>query len=59
MLQIFHNPLDAGEFETRDFDCLLAEWLALRERYPTARLYKGVACLANDITQKRLMMRGR
>lgn len=52
MLQIFHNPLDAGEFETRDFDCLLAEWLALRERYPTARLYKGVACLANDITPK-------
>lgn len=52
MLQIFHNPLDAGEFETRDFDCLLTEWLALRERYPTARLYKGVACLANDITPK-------
>lgn len=52
MLKIFHNPLDATDFTEREFDCLLTEWLKIREQYPTARLYKDVICLQNDITPK-------
>lgn len=52
MLKIFTNPLDSGEFQTREMDCLLTEWLAIREQYPTARLYRGAVCLQNDITPK-------
>ena len=52
MLKIFTNPLDASESETREYKCLLAEWLAIREQYPTARLYKDAICAQNDVTPK-------
>ena len=52
MLRIFTNPLDASESETREYKCLLTEWLAIREQYPTARLYKDAICAQNDVTPK-------
>lgn len=52
MLRIFTNPLDASESETREYKCLLAEWLSIREQYPTARLYKDAICAQNDVTPK-------
>ena len=52
MLRIFTNPLDASESETREYQCLLTEWLAIREQYPTARLYKDAICAQNDVTPK-------
>lgn len=52
MLRIFPNPLDASEVIERSYTCLLAEWLAIREKYPTARLYKDVICVQNDVTPK-------
>ncbi len=51
-LKIFHNELDASECTERSFDCLLSEWLAIREQYPSARLYKDGICVQNDITPK-------
>lgn len=51
-LKIFHNELDASDFTERDFDCLLTEWMQVREKYPAARLYKGTICVQNDITPK-------
>ncbi|MCG3808945.1 hypothetical protein I3252_05530 [Psychrobacter sp. Ps4] len=51
-LKIFHNELDATECTERSFDCLLKEWLAIREKYPASRLYKGTICVQNDITPK-------
>lgn len=52
MLRIFTNPLDVSESETREYQCLLTEWLAIREQYPTARLYKDAICAQNDVTPK-------
>lgn len=52
MLRIFTNPLDATESVTREYKCLLTEWLAIREQYPTARLYKDAICAQNDVTPK-------
>ena len=52
MLKIFYNELDAGEFEQRPYECLLTEWLAIREQYPTARLYRDCICVQNDVTPK-------
>lgn len=52
MLRIFTNPLDVSESETREYKCLLTEWLAIREQYPTARLYKDAICAQNDVTPK-------
>lgn len=52
MLKIFTNPLDATESVTREYQCLLTEWLAIREQYPTARLYKDAICAQNDVTPK-------
>lgn len=52
MLKIFTNPLDVSESETREYQCLLTEWLAIREQYPTARLYKDAICAQNDVTPK-------
>lgn len=51
-LKIFHNELDATECTERSFDCLLTEWMAIREEYPAARLYKDSICVQNDITPK-------
>ncbi|WP_250162214.1 host specificity factor TipJ family phage tail protein [Psychrobacter sp. WY6] len=52
MLKIFHNELDASEFAEHFYTCLLTEWIAVREHYPQARLYKGTICVQNDITPK-------
>lgn len=52
MLKIFTNPLDVSESETREYQCLLTEWLAIRKQYPTARLYKDAICAQNDVTPK-------
>ena len=52
MLRIFTNPLDVSESETREYQCLLTEWLAIREQYPTARLYKDAICAQNDVTPR-------
>lgn len=52
MLKIFTNPLNSGEYEIRNYQCLLTEWLAIRECYPTARLYRDSVCVQNDITPK-------
>ncbi|MGO2339037.1 MAG: host specificity factor TipJ family phage tail protein [Psychrobacter sp.] len=51
-LKIFHNELDASECSEYSFDCLLTEWLSIREQYPSARLYKDTICVQNDITPK-------
>ena len=51
-LKIFHNELDASECTERSYNCLLTEWLQVREQYPNARLYKDVVCVQNDITPK-------
>lgn len=51
-LKIFHNELDASECTERSYNCLLTEWLQIREQYPAARLYKDVICVQNDITPK-------
>ena len=52
MLRIFTNQLDASECIERDYACLLTEWLAIREQYPSARLYRDVICVQNDVTPK-------
>ena len=51
-LKIFHNELDATDFIEREYQCLLTEWLSIREQYPTARLYKDSICVQNDVTPK-------
>lgn len=51
-LKIFHNELDASECIERSFACLLTAWMAIREEYPAARLYKDSICIQNDITPK-------
>lgn len=52
MLKIFHNELDAADHTELVYDCLLTEWLKIREQYPTARLYKDSICIQNDVTPK-------
>lgn len=51
-LKVFRNELDASDYLEREFECLLTEWMAVREEYPSARLYKGTICVQNDITPK-------
>ncbi len=51
-LKIFHNQLDASECTERSFACLLTEWMAIREEYPAARLYKDTICVQSDVTPK-------
>lgn len=51
-LKIFHNEIDASDCIERSYNCLLTEWLQIREQYPAARLYKDVICVQNDITPK-------
>lgn len=51
-LKIFYNELDATEFSDQPYECLLSEWMRIREQYPAARLYKGSICQANDATPK-------
>ena len=51
-LRIYHNELDPLEFSEKEYECLLKDWLNIREEYPEARLYKDSICAKNDITPK-------
>ncbi len=51
-LKIYQNELDASEFIEKDYECLLKEWMQIREQYPLARLYKDSVCIQNDVTPK-------
>lgn len=51
-LKIYQNELDVSEFIEKDYECLLKEWMQIREQYPLARLYKDSVCVQNDVTPK-------
>ena len=51
-LHIYHNELDALECIEKDYECLLKEWMSVREQYPNARLYQDSICAKNDVTPK-------
>lgn len=51
-LRIYPNELDPTEFNEKEYDCLLKDWLNIREEYPEARLYKDSICAQNDVTPK-------
>lgn len=51
-LRIYTNELDPTEFNEKEYDCLLRDWLNIREEYPEARLYKDSICAQNDVTPK-------
>lgn len=51
-LRIYHNELDPLEFSEKEYECLLKDWLNVREEYPDARLYKDNICAQNDVTPK-------
>lgn len=51
-LRIYPNELDPTEFNEKEYECLLKDWLNIREEYPEARLYKDSICAHNDVTPK-------
>lgn len=51
-LRIYPNELDPTEYSEKEYDCLLKDWLNIREEYPEARLYKDSICAQNDVTPK-------
>lgn len=51
-LRTYHNELDPTEYSEKEYDCLLKDWLNIREEYPEARLYKDSICAQNDVTPK-------
>lgn len=51
-LRIYPNELDPTEFNEKEYECLLKDWLNIREEYPEARLYKDSICAQNDVTPK-------
>jgi len=51
-LRIYTNELDPTEFNEKEYECLLKDWLNIREEYPEARLYKDSICAQNDVTPK-------
>lgn len=51
-LKIYQNELDVSEFIEKDYECLLKEWMQIREQFPLARLYKDSVCAQNDVTPK-------
>lgn len=51
-LRIYPNELDPTEFNEKEYECLLKDWLNIREEYPEARLYKDSICAQNDLTPK-------
>lgn len=51
-LRIYPNELDPTEFNGKQYDCLLKDWISIREEYPEARLYKDSICAKNDVTPK-------
>lgn len=51
-LRIYPNELDPTEFNEKEYECLLKDWMNIREEYPEARLYKDSICTQNDVTPK-------
>lgn len=51
-LRIYPNELDPTEYSEKKYECLLKDWLNIREEYPEARLYKDSICAQNDVTPK-------
>lgn len=51
-LTIFNNELDPRQFVQIEYECLLKEWMQVREQHPRARLYKDAVCVQNDVTPK-------
>lgn len=51
-LRIYPNELNPLEFSEKEYDCLLKDWMNIREEYPEARLYKDSICAQNDVTPK-------
>ncbi len=51
-LRIYPNELDPTEFNEKEYECLLKDWMSIREEYPEARLYKDSICAHNDVTPK-------
>ncbi|MCP0910787.1 MULTISPECIES: host specificity factor TipJ family phage tail protein [Acinetobacter] len=51
-LRIYPNELDPLEFSEKEYECLLKDWMNIREEYPEARLYKDSICAQNDVTPK-------
>lgn len=51
-LRIYPNELDPTEYSEKEYECLLKDWLNIREEYPEARLYKDSICAQNDVTPK-------
>lgn len=51
-LRIYPNELDPTEFNEKEYECLLKDWMSIREEYPEARLYKDSICAQNDVTPK-------
>lgn len=51
-LRTYHNELDPTEYSEKEYECLLKDWLNIREKYPEARLYKDSICAQNDVTPK-------
>ena len=51
-LRIYPNELDPTEYSEKEYECLLKDWLNIREEYPEARLYKDSICAKNDVTPK-------
>ena len=51
-LRIYPNELNPTEFSEKEYECLLKDWLNIREEYPEARLYKDSICAQNDVTPK-------
>lgn len=51
-LRIYPNELDPLEFSEKEYECLLKDWMSIREEYPKARLYKDSICAQNDVTPK-------
>ena len=49
-LRIYQNELDSTEYIEHEYECLLKEWMQIREQYPDARLYKDCICIKNDVT---------
>ncbi|MEK5750806.1 host specificity factor TipJ family phage tail protein [Acinetobacter variabilis] len=51
-LRIYPNELDPTKFSEKQYECLLKDWMNIREEYPEARLYKDSICAQNDVTPK-------
>ncbi|WP_441367834.1 host specificity factor TipJ family phage tail protein [Acinetobacter lwoffii] len=51
-LRIYPNELDPTEYSEKEYECLLKDWMNIREEYPEARLYKDSICAQNDVTPK-------